>query len=117
MKKILYFLLAVAALGLATGCQREPSVGEKGPGVDVAFNVSLHGLQTKAFSDGTLAQDLYVAVYAKRTGGSEYLESISIDQAGAFANGLTATVTLRLVLGESYDIATAYDGDEEISVD
>lgn len=105
MKRILYSLLAVAALGLAAGCQREPSVGEEGPGVDVAFNVSLQGLQTKAFSDGTQAQDLYVAVYAQRTGGPVYLENISTDQAGAFANGLTATVTLRLVRGESYDIA------------
>ncbi len=106
MKKFLYTLLAVATLGLAAGCQREQSVKEEGPAVDVAFNVSLKGLQTKAFSDGTQAKDLYVAVYANRTEGPVYMESLSTaDQPDAFANGLTTTVKFRLVRGENYNIA------------
>ena len=104
MKKFLYSLLAVATLGLAAGCQREQSVKEEGPAVDVAFNVSLKGLQTKAFSDGTQAKDLYVAVYANRTEGPVHMESISTDLTGAFADGLTTTVKLRLVRGENYDV-------------
>lgn len=106
MKKFLYSLLAIAALGLAAGCQREQSVKEDGPVVDVTFNVSLKGLQTKAFSDGTQAKDLYVAVYANRTEGPVYMESLSTaDQPDAFANGLTTTVKFRLVRGENYNIA------------
>ena len=104
MKKILYTLLAVATLGLAAGCQREQSVKEEGPMVDVSFNVNIQGLQTKAFSDGTQAKDLYVAVYANRTDGAVFMDGISTDQIGAFADGLTATVKLRLVRGENYDI-------------
>ena len=104
MKKFLYSLLAIATLGLAAGCQREQSVKEEGPVVDVAFNVSLQGLQTKAFSDGTQAKDLYVAVYANRTEGPVHMESISTDLTGAFADGLTTTVKLRLVRGENYDV-------------
>ncbi len=106
MKKFLYSLLAIATLGLAAGCQREQSVKEDGPVVDVTFNVSLKGLQTKAFSDGTQAKDLYVAVYANRTEGPVYMESLSTaDQPDAFANGLTTTVKFRLVRGENYNIA------------
>lgn len=108
MKKLLYSLLAVATLGLAAGCQREKAIDPAdGPAVDVSFNVSLQGLQTKAeaaFSDGTKAKDLYVLVYANRTEGKVLLESVSQDFTGAFADGLATTVTLKLIRGENYDI-------------
>ena len=107
MKKILYSLLAIATLGLAAGCQREKAIDAVGSAVDVTFNVGLQGLQTKAeaaFSDGTKAKDLYVLVYANRTEGQVFLESVSQDLTGAFADGLTTAVTLRLIRGENYDI-------------
>ena len=108
MKKFLYSLLAIATLGLAAGCQREKAIDPaEGPAVDVSFNVSLQGLQTKAeaaFSDGTKAKDLYVLVYANRTEGTVLLESVSKDLTGAFADGLATTVTLKLIRGENYDI-------------
>lgn len=105
MKRILYSVLAIAVLSLAAGCQREEIIGPaEGPAVDVNFQVSLQGLQTKAFSDGTKAKDLYVLVYASRTEGNVLLESVSQDLTGAFTGGLTTTVTLRLIRGESYNI-------------
>ena len=110
MKKLLYSLFALAALTLAAGCKREKAIDPaEGPVVDVSFNVGLQGLKTKAdaasaFSDGTKANDLYVLVYANRTEGSVLLQSVSKDMEGAFADGLTTTVTLRLVRGENYHI-------------
>ncbi|MBO4475962.1 MAG: BACON domain-containing protein [Bacteroidales bacterium] len=106
MKRFPFLLPAIAALTLAAGCQREEVVAPaEGPAVDVTFNVGLQDLRTKAaFSDGTKAKDLTVLVYANRTDGSLYLESLSQDLAGAFANGLTARVTLKLIRGENYSI-------------
>ena len=106
MKRFLYSLLALATIGLAAGCQREEAADPaKGMPAFVTFNVGLQGLQTKAaFSDGTKAKDLTVLVYANRTNGPLFLESLSQDLAGAFADGLTTTVTLKLIRGEKYHI-------------
>ena len=105
MKTSLFSVFALALL-LAAGCQREIPAGTPADGtaVDVTFNLSLQGIRTKAFSDGSQAKDLSILVYAIRTDGPLYLEAVSKDVTGAFANSLTAEATLKLVRGETYSI-------------
>ncbi len=108
MKRFLFFISALAALTLSGSCSREVAdVSPEGDFINATFHVSLPGdMATKAISDGTQAKDLYVAVYANRTEGPVYMESLSTaDQPDAFANGLTTTVKFRLVRGENYNIA------------
>ena len=108
MKRFLFFISALAALTLSGSCSREVAdVSPEGDFINATFHLSLPGdMATKAISDGTQAKDLYVAVYANRTEGPVYMESLSTaDQPDAFANGLTTTVKFRLVRGENYNIA------------
>ena len=102
MKKILYTILAAAAVIAAAGCAKEtvPGAGE----VDANFTVSFAESATKAVSDGLTATQLVVGVYDKATG---YVESLSKPVATADANAFTAlkaTFSARLVKGHGYDI-------------
>ena len=97
MKKFIYSVIGLATLLLAAGCQREVNGGRDGDLVDASFSVSLEGLQTKAYSDGTLATKLQVLVYNSKG----YLENVS--KLNETIN-ISTTVNLKLVKGETYDI-------------
>ena len=104
MKKLLYSILAIAALAGAMSCQRELKNDSMGDTVDVTFRLGLEGLQTKAFSDGTTATTLDVLVYNVRTSqGTVHLPDLDLTKANAFTN-LSADVTLSLARGERYQI-------------
>ena len=104
MKKLVYSILAAAAVLSAASCQRETQMArEQGGLVDVTFQVGLQGLQTKAFSDGTSATTLDVYVYSARTDGDVLLPNLTQQKENAFQN-LTAQVTMKLVRGENYKI-------------
>ena len=97
MKKFIYSVIGLATLLLAAGCQREVNGGRDGDLVDASFSVSLEGLQTKAYSDGTSATKLQVLVYNSKG----YLENVS--KLNETIN-ISTTVNLKLVKGETYDI-------------
>lgn len=104
MKKLVYSILAAAAVLSAASCQRETQMArEQGGLVDVTFQVGLQGLQTKAFSDGASATTLDVYVYSARTDGDVLLPNLTQQKENAFQN-LTAQVTMKLVRGENYKI-------------
>lgn len=105
MKKLFYSILAAAAALFTVACHQETATRfEEGGLADVSFQVSLPGLQTKAFGDGTTADSLVVMVYKVNGGNYEYLPEVKpIPEDPEFDN-LTATVNLKLVRGLSYRI-------------
>lgn len=105
MKKLFYSILAAAAALFTVACHQETATRfEEGGLADVSFQVSLPGLQTKAFGDGTTADSLVVMVYKVSGGNYEYLPEVKpIPEDPEFDN-LTATVNLKLVRGLSYRI-------------
>ena len=82
MKRLLFFILTLAALLLAAGCSREVAdVSQEGDFINATFNVSLPGdIATKAISDGTLADEL---------------KFIAFDENGRQIAGLDQTVAVK----------------------
>ncbi len=94
-------MLALAAV-LSCSKQHEPAIVPEA--VDAVFTVGTEGPMTKAYSDGTTATELTVAVYRYEGGSAQdnliYLENVS-KQA---AINISTTVSLKLIKGESYEI-------------
>lgn len=105
MRKIFHFLAWVAAVAAFAGCDK---VSLRGGGeVDAAFWVNLETQPTKAFSDGTLATELQVFVYSASKGflpTLSYVAGSDISGHGALVIEGSASVNLKLVKGESYQI-------------
>ena len=99
MKRSLFIVLA-AATALSAACSKEEVEGPgNGEGV-VTFSAQLPGeFATRAIGDGTTATTLSYAVYAE----GETVPLIVSEDKDNFT-GLSATVTLRLVVGKTYDI-------------
>ena len=99
MKKILYSILAAAALFLVGGCVKET---EKATDqlAKVTFNLQLDGQSTKAFADGKSVNELYVGVYDLIS--NEYLSQVSVEKAPI--TNKTASFSASLVKGRSYTL-------------
>ncbi|MBQ9720746.1 MAG: hypothetical protein IJV64_08640 [Oscillospiraceae bacterium] len=106
MKKLIYCILALAALTLA-GCNKVSSgAGADGEALDAVFTVSTESpaAATKAYSDGSTADELVVAVYRYEGGTAPanliYLPAVS----KTVPIATSTTVHLSLIRGERYEI-------------
>ena len=114
MKKILYFLLGLAAAVALSSCVKEPTAGEADPAlggipVQVTFHLNLGSDLTKAattdLDDGSKVDQVYAAVFAKdgslisssRIGGTGYQPTASI-------SGGSASLTLTLSRSQDYKV-------------
>lgn len=109
MKKLNYFLLGAAGLLLAS-CSNDDLVAPAAPGDgNVNVTISLPGkLTTRAMNDGYTSTKLYYAVYDADNGNDTFVLE---GTANFGANELSATVSMNLANGKSYNIAFfAYAG-------
>ncbi|MDD6778921.1 MAG: hypothetical protein PUD91_07840 [Bacteroidales bacterium] len=98
----LFSIFAASMMLFAASCSTEKFDEPKGDG-NVTFTVQLPGgLQSRALGDGTTATKLYVAAYeANQTAP---LAVANGAQSIADMSNLTATVSLQLVTGKTYDL-------------
>lgn len=97
MKRTIAFIFAAAALLCFSSCQKDahPTDGEE---IEATFTITVpEGIQTRSYSDGTKATQLYYAVYD----GNKYLKGN--DEALVMEN-LKKTVTIKLVKNYTYNI-------------
>ncbi len=117
MKKTLLFLFAMATMLFATSCSQEDNFAPVADGteVEVSFSAQLpQEISTRAYSDGTTANKLHYAVYAKESNKTLFKGVVDI-------LGKKANVPLILANGMTYELifwaqssnATAYSLDWE----
>ena len=97
MRKYFLSLVAMAAMILFSGCNKNEDFYISDNGDMVTFNIATPEMGTRAFSDGLTANKLIVAVYNDQ---GSYLPQLRQD---VTINGST-TVSLPLVTGVTYDI-------------
>ena len=109
MKKLIYSLFALAALALTnTSCSDELENGASANGNEVAvsFKVELeNAVGSRAIGDGTSAKYLAFAVYKEAVNDTidNEVEALRQDNIEVNSETLTATVTTRLVKGQTYN--------------
>lgn len=96
MRKYFLSLVAMATMILFSGCNKNEDFYISENGDMVTFNIATPEMGTRAFSDGTTANKLIVAVYQ----GGQYREALTQN---VTING-SAQVSLSLVTGVTYDI-------------
>ena len=96
MRKYFLSLVAMATMILFSGCNKNEDFYISENGDMVTFNIATPEMGTRAFSDGTTANKLIVAVYQ----GGQYREALTQN---VTING-SAQVSLPLVTGVTYDI-------------
>ena len=96
MRKYFLSLVAMAAMILFSGCNKNEDFYISENGDMVTFNIATPEMGTRAFSDGSTATNLIVAVYQ----GGQYREALTQN---VTING-SAQVSLPLVTGVTYDI-------------
>lgn len=108
MKK-LFSYITLATLLFATSCSDKEEYAGEGDGT-VTFSLQLpDGVATRAIGDGTTAKDLTYAVYES----GETTPVITGEKGTVkFDENLTATVSLRLVTGKTYDFIFFADATE-----
>ena len=99
MRKYFLSLVAMAAMILFSGCNKNEDFYISDNGDMVTFNIATPEMGTRAISDGTTVSKLYVAVYQ----GGIYREALT-ESDGYDIDNKTATVSLPLVTGVTYDI-------------
>lgn len=97
MRKYFLSLVAMAAMILFSGCNKNEDFYISENGDMVTFNIATPEIGTRAFSDGTTANKLIVAVYNEQ---NEHLPQLLKEVP---INGST-TVQLPLVTGIKYNI-------------
>ncbi len=109
MKKFIYTLLSMAfALTLAS-CQSDKLIsGQAADGdgtlMDASFSVTL-GPNTRAFADGTTADQVYAGIYEiGANGGFTWVADNSSDPAAISQKTATVTFHNKLVRGKSYKV-------------
>ena len=109
MRKYITFLLSFAAVFIMGSCRQNklidaPTATGDGNFVDATFSVAL-GSQTKAFSDGTTVDRLYVGIYEIGS-NNEFIWVADNADAPATISSKTASVTFsdKIVLGRSYKV-------------
>ena len=98
MRKYFLSLVAMATMILFSGCNKNEDFYISDNGDMVTFNIATPEMGTRAFSDGTTATNLIVAVYNSDT--EEYLPRLTQE----LTINKTATVSLPLVTGVTYDV-------------
>ena len=98
MKKNLFFG-AIAATMLLASCQTEADLGLNGGDGLVTINLSTPEIATRAYSDGTMAQNLQYAVYAVNGDELDYLPALTVTDATI---NLQTKVQLQLTTGNQY---------------
>ncbi|MEE0060733.1 MAG: DUF6562 domain-containing protein, partial [Acutalibacteraceae bacterium] len=98
MRKYFLSLVAMAAMILFSGCNKNEDFYISENGDMVTFNIATPEMGTRAISDGTTATNLTVAVYNSDT--KAYLPGLTQE----LTINKTATVQLPLVAGITYDI-------------
>ena len=96
MRKYFLSLVAMATMILFSGCNKNEDFYISENGDMVTFNIATPEMGTRAFSDGSTATNLTVAVYQ----GGQYREALTQN---VTING-SAQVSLPLVTGVTYDI-------------
>ena len=96
MRKYFLSLVAMAAMIFLSGCNKNEDFYISENGDMVTFNIATPEMGTRAFSDGSTATNLTVAVYQ----GGQYREALTQN---VTING-SAQVSLPLVTGVTYDI-------------
>ena len=96
MRKYFLSLVAMATMILFSGCNKNEDFYISDNGDMVTFNIATPEMGTRAFSDGSTATNLIVAVYQ----GGQYREALTQN---VTING-SAQVSLPLVTGVTYDI-------------
>lgn len=110
MKKILFSLVAVVAL-FATACQPETEEVAKEQAV-VTFVVETPEIATRAFGDGTSANDLYYGIYDNE---GNLISAISkVDEAAKESINISKTVNLSLVTGNTYSLIFWADNADDV---
>jgi hypothetical protein len=99
MRKYFLSLVAMAAMILFSGCNKNEDFYISENGDMVTFNIATPEMGTRAISDGTTVSKLYVAVYQ----GGVYRPALT-ETTGYNIDNKTATVSLPLVTGVTYDI-------------
>lgn len=100
MNKSKFLWLGGAAL-LLSSCSNEEQVSASGKQDIAAFTITLpDAIQARAISDGTKANDLHYVVFDGD--GNIIAEYLNAD---AFAYSNTTTVQIRLVYGQTYNVA------------
>lgn len=109
MRKYISFLLSLAAVFILGSCQQNelidgPAATGDGTFVDATFSVAL-GSPTKAFSDGTTVDRLYVGIYEIGS-NNEFVWVADNADAPATISSKTASVTFsdKIMLGRSYKV-------------
>ena len=109
MKKMFYTLFALAAMAMtSTSCSDELENGASANGNEVAvsFKVQLeNAVGSRAIGDGTNAKYLAFAVYKEAVNDTidNEVEALRQDNIEVDSETLTATVTTRLVKGQTYN--------------
>jgi hypothetical protein len=109
MRKYISFLLSLAAVFILGSCQQNelidgPAATGDGTFVDATFSVAL-GSPTKAFSDGTTVDRLYVGIYEIGS-NNEFIWVADNADAPATISSKAANVTFsdKIMLGRSYKV-------------
>ncbi len=109
MRKYIPFLLSLAAVFILGSCQQNklidvPAATGDENFVDATFSVAL-GSQTKAFSDGTTVDQLYVGIYEIGS-NNEFVWVADNADAPATISSKAANVTFsdKIMLGRSYKV-------------
>ncbi|MCC8037152.1 MAG: hypothetical protein LIP02_03315 [Bacteroidales bacterium] len=103
MKKLLYGTLALAALGLTACSNDDLGSGVDTTGQEVAVTVTAtlpSNIQSRAFSDGEKALDMWYAVYEDGVTGP----IIALNKYDKKFSGLQNTLTLHLITGKTYNV-------------
>ena len=100
MKKI-YLILAIAGMIMTTGCSNENNEPINATNeANVTFTVNLDGIDSRAISDGTTADQLVFAVYDEQ--GNELT---ALRQNNIQIENRHATVTTHVAMGQKYSFA------------
>lgn len=98
MKKSLFLSALAATMLLATSCQEDALLNTNpGEKATVTFNLATPQIATRAYSDGTTAQELQYAVY---DANGNYLDKLT----GAKQINLKTQVELQLTTGNTYTL-------------
>lgn len=116
MKKHLLSMFALASMLLATGCSQEEELAvlDSSNYVDATFTVDLNeGVQSRTLGDGTQVNQLLYGIFDQNQNAVPVIEKTTDVTADnytpnyigeAVITGGTATVKMRLVKGQTYDL-------------
>ena len=109
MRKVFNLLLVGAALLLVAACAKDSlSQSATGDTSTVTFTVKApSGVQTRSYSDGTTATNLYYALYQTDSEGNltSYLEGLSDPNGETYTfTNLETTISLQLINGNYYSL-------------